>query len=501
MNPSNRPNPKSHQPHRDQRRKDYLDKVSQERWNAYSQQRGLTSAEAPPVQNTAVSSSSGAEGTGMEINPQAGSSLPGGTGADVVATIIKNPQADTVCLRFSKNFQVYTGGYLFTKQGSTGFAPGVLNSATFNQDLYTSPLAAITPGCAALYMSRAEWNQLPPLSYATKSRIKVTPLGYRLPFATNEATSQYANSQTLVQIMAATGLNTKMNLITGSYTAAPTDLTIPTGIIDTFDPAEILYGDGISTLGAVMGIPRHWNYYTTMLVPANSGNPMLLSHAAVQNVNDCKGTPIINYEYDFKCGVIKPAAGDFWNSLSGGNLNLNEGLNKTGFSGRTASAAAGINNTLSEQIRSAFSLQPGAAINLPTMAYQTDIEKSDILARQWGEVQVPDRPPLVHFGVMPVQSNAALAAAPTFADVVVQWEIECEIEVCYHYNYITAHSGIFNLKSWDPQVGATDLTSAFYGNMSSMAYIQNRRAHGIDSTSNGAIIAPTPAPPTPSRFQ
>ena len=32
---------------------------------------------------------------------------------------------------------------------------------------------------------------------------------------------------------------------------------------------------------------------------------MLTNFLNIQNVNDCKGTPLINYRYDFKNGLIK----------------------------------------------------------------------------------------------------------------------------------------------------------------------------------------------------
>ena len=45
----------------------------------------------------------------------------------------------------------------------------------------------------------------------TTCPIKVTPLGYRLPFATNETDSTYTNSQTLIQIGYGIGINNQMN--------------------------------------------------------------------------------------------------------------------------------------------------------------------------------------------------------------------------------------------------------------------------------------------------
>lgn len=51
---------------------------------------------------------------------------------------------------------------------------------------------------------------------------------------------------------------------------------------------------------------------------------------------------------------------------------------------------------------------------------------------------------------MPVQSNAALAASPTFADVVIQWEISCELEVVNHWDSPDPLSMTSWFSKWDP---------------------------------------------------
>ena len=43
--------------------------------------------------------------------PQAGGSTPGGTGSQVVATIVRNPRIEKISLTFNKRFQIYTGGF------------------------------------------------------------------------------------------------------------------------------------------------------------------------------------------------------------------------------------------------------------------------------------------------------------------------------------------------------------------------------------------------------
>lgn len=80
------------------------------------------------------------------------------------------------------------------------------------------------------------------------------------------------------------------------------------------------------------------------------------------------------------------------------------------------------------------------------------IEKSHWMTRQYGQRLTADRPPLIHFGVLPVQSNAAMAPTATFANVCVIWQIETELECEYSYDFTS--SGVVNLnqKAFDPIV-------------------------------------------------
>ena len=51
---------------------------------------------------------------------------------------------------------------------------------------------------------------------------------------------------------------------------------------------------------------------------------------------------------------------------------------------------------------------------------------------------------------MPVQSNAVLSNDTTFANAVVQWQIDTEMNVEYHYSYIHPNISLAYNRSFDP---------------------------------------------------
>lgn len=395
--------------------------------------------------------------------PQAGGSLPGGTGSQVVATILHNPSMKHPTIKYRKTFQIYTAGLQFEKFATATLAEGIprlgqVFSLT-EASGYVTPLAILNPDMMALFVSPAEYNAMPLWTYARNCKIKVTPLGYRLPFATNEATSTYANSQTIVQVATTVGLNTQVNLVESGYILDQQDLTNVGNLtgVGFSNRLETLYGgSGNAQIGCCMGIPRYWNNYTTIIsddfnqsASGNHNNPMLINKINIQNINDCKGTPLINYSYDYKNGLLKwdrnafqrmvmregaPAA---WKSINFGFENTLQIMNRD-----TGSGAGNVDLALVAQ-RRLFG-------QLITPEYEMRVEKSHWLTRQYGQNLTADRPPLVHFGVLPVQSNAAMADKATFANVCVIWQIETELECEYSYDFTNAGTFDLNINAMDP---------------------------------------------------
>ncbi len=405
---------------------------------------------------------------------QAGGSIPGGTGSSVVATIIKNPRLKHPCITYRKTFQLYSAGLQFEQFTTTQMGATILELASILNNApettgFATPLAALDPDFMCLFISPAEWKTAPNWLYAKTCRIKVTPLGYRLPFATNEATSTYANSQTIVQVASGIGLNTQIPCITSGYALTANDLTNISGLQTTpyINLQHSLYGNnGANTIGACMGIPRYWNYYTTLLsynydqsAASNANNPMLINMIKIQNVNDCKGTPVLDYRYDYKNGLLK------WSPTNFQTRALGKGTSKfllTGFESNTAFNISTGGNPGTIAVPTIASLN-ALTEPLPNPTYDMKIEKSHWMTRQYGQRLTADRPPLIHFGVLPVQSNAAMAPTATFANVCVIWQVETELECEYTYDFTS--SGVVNLnqKAFDPiirQVSAGLSTNA-----------------------------------------
>lgn len=402
---------------------------------------------------------------------QAGQSLPGGTGSDVMATIVHNPSSKPTTVTFRKNFQIYTGGFQFDGFPVQDFKIGsqTLDKFVRPNDLIVlcTPLAALSPDCLGLFLSRAQFNELPAWSYAKSCTIKVTPLGYRLPFQTNEAQASFANSQTLVQICYGTGLNRMLTTVEGGYTTNSTDLTQVESINDSFDWESALYGSG-NILGCNIGIPRHWNNYTSFIYPAPSqtnGTPNLIDMICIQNVNDCKGTPIINYKYDYKNGILKTGYGQHQEiKLDGNPYATLSGENKDPRR-FDRSGSDFLSNQLDPQLTYPINSNNDTVIN----NYVNRVEKAHWIQRNIYNHQSTDTPPMVHFGCMPVQSNAVLANDTTFANAVIQWQIETTMNIEYHYNYVTPQLNLAYNRSWDPIITNVDTTDnsrnveRFYG--------------------------------------
>ena len=403
------------------------------------------------------------------VSPQSGSSVAGGTGASTSGTpiitagqYIKKP--DFV---FKKCFQIYTAGLQFKKATANPFYSDVDWAASADQPLISSanilatPLASINPNQLPIYLTQAEYDQLPNFAYATTCRIKVTPLGYRLPFATNETDSTFANSQTLIQIGYGIGINNQMNCAEAAYALDTTDLTLidsaTINIATNGNPlTDTLYGYSPAgfTIGANVGVPRYWNRYLQLIYQNNGTNepstPNLLDMISVVNINDCKGAPCCDYEYSFKNGLIKLTnANNLNQQFEIGNCRVPNGCESTMFGTRRFSNYGTATQRYSQQDYSSNQYLTAATTD-PRMDYYSMIDKADSLVRQQNQRTSPDHAPLVTFGCMPVQSNAAMAPTATFAHAAVQWCIETELHVTATMDSVLATAFRPNLAAWDP---------------------------------------------------
>jgi len=456
----------------------------------------------------AVQEDSAAGGaTGM--NPQPGSSLPGGTGASVVPVSIGSRRGPDNLTTFTKKWQIYTGGFQFTTASAastTGFAdvaasfPATPNPAR----ILMTPFAVIDPNQLPWFLSQAEYGSLAPWAKALSCRIKVVPLGYRLPFATNEASSTFANSQTLVQIASSIGLNHKTNGVTGGFSTDASDLTKPTGRVQDFPNGHAFWYGGTTAfqIGANVGIPRHLNWYWSMIwsPPGPSANstinetPHLLQHMDIINVNDCKGTPLINYSYDYKQGWLKipqSATNHFFGGIPVRVQDVGFGIN-SGSRRIEGTGAAATEITQSAIGNTHTYLDHSSAETYDfNQSYDLPVEKVEWFKSNLNDNDVPMAPPHVNIACMPVQSNAPLSATPTFAQAVVQWEITCEMDVSQTFDYMLPSASI----PWPLSFNAQRLNAAlivdYFNALRGQVFIMGRRSQDSNSAGLGAEWGPS----------
>lgn len=359
-------------------------------------------------------------GSGMS---NAGGSQPGGIGSDtgsptpVLIGAGHNPAGSLI---FTKKFQLNTAGWQFTSIQNTSFRP--YGGTSYN--VLATPLAVLDPNNLLLFMDEGEFARLPPYAFAKKCKLSVKPLGYRLPFATNATASTFANSQTLVQCCWATGLNHKFNGVVAGYgNNSAGNASKPTSLVRDSGAAGKLYGNA-TEIGAIVGVPRLWNWQYTIEQHASMASMHLMKAYTICNVNDVKGTTVCSLEYTYHCAPLTRNYSDANNFKYGIATNERPRTfqrSRPGLSTAAASTSASTNNYIVDSRQSNRDSEF-------VLKYTQPVEKGWFMSIGNGKL-IDKAPPHLNFGCMPLQSNTALAEAATFSDVVIQWEVSTELEV------------------------------------------------------------------------
>lgn len=113
------------------------------------------------------------------------------------------------------------------------------------------------------------------------------------------------------------------------------------------------------------------------------------------------------------------------------------------------------------------------------------------MQRNTGVSMTPDAPPTCVFGVLPVQSNAALAPKPTFANVIVQWQIETALETVHNIDSIYPNVNLPIIQAYDPQYSSVSLGDADLNSDVNCVYISGRRKYNPNSAFNNRITSKT----------
>lgn len=119
----------------------------------------------------------------------------------------------------------------------------------------TTPLARVPCHGIPFYMSRSEFNELPPGAQVKKCFVELQPLGYRIPFTTNSASISAVNAATVVLGASAHGLANKYGGNNYVYTSSTDAPMVPTQLqFDDIEGCNELdyWGPQISTASSVL---------------------------------------------------------------------------------------------------------------------------------------------------------------------------------------------------------------------------------------------------------
>lgn len=311
----------------------------------------------------------------------------------------------------------------------------------------TTSLQVIDPNVFPLYMTNSEYMNLPVGSYAIRSKIRLTPIGYRLPFPTGDDKSTYANSQTLIQVGHAIGLENMMPVTVASYTSTEADPVHIATQIQCNYPKELaqkllgLSAPSPADLGGAYGIPRHVNAYAVIGLPGNK-DVMLNQYMAVENANDVRGQTITDYSYEFKNGMIKPPSNWTTSFLAGAAGSNGGAYVDIGFKGQPTRRMQSLASTNIYDVPN--------FISPPNFGYYHSIEKSPTFQVIVGNEQSPKYPSRIYFGGMAVQSNPVTSPTPTFVSCVHTYKLETELEVFVPFSPLTINEFHYPLTYYDP---------------------------------------------------
>lgn len=395
-------------------------------------------------------------GSGSTL-PQAGGSVAGGTGSSIgIDNVLSDNPSGDFATTFSNSFQVYTGAFQFAVNSPPAHSRehGITN---IQSNYLSTPLSVIDPNDVLYYMSLTEFRQLTsrataPYIWATHAEFTITPLGYRLPFATNEAASSFANSQTLVQIATGVGLERHFPTLINGYNNSDANPTNIESYNNLWEPKQMIWGNGYGDIGACVGIPRHHNRYATFLfgikadVVGNAAggveHPRLLQYMDISNVNDVKGGPVVNYTYDFKSAAMSmPTRIDIFGATANERyMGMHRGPLPVTLHGRNLTI-----NT--DQVWSNNEVP-----NIHWDDHTLPLEKAPYMSHFPTQDLSPKSPPLIYFGCLPIQSNAPLTSTATFSPGVVAWKISCKLHV--RGSYKNTGNGIPSMMALDPIINS-----------------------------------------------
>lgn len=442
--------------------------------------------QAPKEARTEETSQGTSEQTATPVQPESMSagSTPGhafGTAGDNAGPVLigqgHTPGTTNI---FTKKWLLETVGFAPTQFDNSSIFPNFLDTfAGANPSYLATNFVNLDPNYLQWFMSRAEYNQLPDYTWAKRCRFSVRPLGYRIPFATGQSTSQDANnSATLVQVAWARAFNHEFDGLNVQLTFPASNPTVPSSIAtQTTTPESLLYLDSNA---CVLGNVRWWNnYYAICNDNGNAlGNPYIMKNATICNIADVRGTEVASLEYEYRNAPLKYSRdlGYETNRYMGAGDN-NIYASQPGIASTVTTAGPGRNN---QHRVIGFEPQP-MQVNGGYFNYDQRVEKSDFCTTAMSPNQSAIAPPLLHFAAMPLKSNQ-VGGTPSWLPVTTTWEISCEIETMTINNHMfTSFASPSNLRMQIPRNFSTDIIfnpfilSYWKGNMALAGLAENTR--------------------------
>lgn len=330
---------------------------------------------------------------------------------------------------FTKKFVVETQGFSLYSVSSKELWPN-LYSADATQNLAKAlvvPVGCIDPNQLQWYLSRAEFDNLPHYTIAESCRISCRPLGYRIPFATNQSVTENANSSaTLVQVNYGVGINHKFDGSIVNIKVGSDDPAKPTNVSRTAQELEKMLYNSASC--AIIGEhPTIHNYYAInkhVNLSSDKGYPYLMKAVTVINIADVRGSEVVNFEHKFNCAPLKSCK-----SIIHGTKYFAPGrANDYPISGVRADATESAGHVF-------LDLEP----YFKECAYEDQIEKHNFLSWRADGGYSSIMPPYVNIGNFALRSDSPLTGKQTYLPVTVQWEVSTELSVTMLHEFPYSH--------------------------------------------------------------
>lgn len=338
------------------------------------------------------------------------------------------------------SFTTTTWGYMW-KVDSTGCVTKI-----------SSPLAVLPVNQLSTYMSSAQYDLLPIGTTAVSCKIRVTPKGYRCNFQTNASTTTYANTQHTIFGLSAVGLNKslfgthqRIAEVDAVEKMKPTKFEKPVSAVWT----ERMWGTNPNEvkdtgLPMCLGIHRAMPFYYALCQPkfttkstSKVGYQHLRRMMKEWDFNAAMGQPIVNYEYQFKNGMLKPREAYIMpiDDVPECVVRRDRGTNNT----KLVVDATGTFTWTDEHKENKKQAE---------FTYNTDIEKP--MLRGYTDTPLDEEvQPYVYFGVGPIISSAPFESTKSYTSVQAIWYVEAEITLSNVLDTDFTHSD--KLYSWTTQ--------------------------------------------------